>query len=48
MNVSTLRPQRHEPPPEWPREAFERLTNALAQALVAAYRRDREREELTA
>jgi hypothetical protein len=34
-----LRPQRHEPPPGWDAETFERVTDALAAALVASYRR---------
>jgi hypothetical protein len=42
--VAALQPQRHEPPPGWPRETFERLTAALAAALVAAYRRAAEEE----
>jgi hypothetical protein len=34
-----LEPRRHGPPPGWPAETFERLTDALAAALVAAIRR---------
>lgn len=44
MNILTLRAQRHAPPPGWGAETFERLTDALAAALVAAVRR-RQAEE---
>jgi hypothetical protein len=37
--VTALQPTRHDPPPGWPPEVFERVTDALAAALVAAYRR---------
>lgn len=43
MNVDALEPRRHAPPDGWSREAFERVTDALAAALVAAVRRDEER-----
>ena len=39
MNVEALEPRRHEPPPGWPGDVFERVTDALAAALVAAVRR---------
>jgi hypothetical protein len=45
VNVATLQPRRHAPPPGWPAETFERVTDALAAALVAAVRRERERAE---
>ena len=44
-DVATLQPQRHEPPPGWDARTFDAVTDALAQALVAAYRRGRECEE---
>jgi hypothetical protein len=44
LRISTLRPQRHEPPAGWPPDAFERLTDAIAAALVARYRQ-REAQE---
>jgi hypothetical protein len=34
-----IQPQRHAPPDGWPPDVFERLTDALAAALVSAYRR---------
>jgi hypothetical protein len=37
--VATLAPRRHEPPAGWRAEVFEAVTEALAAALVAAYRR---------
>ncbi len=42
MNVSDLEPRRHEPPPGWPPDVFERLTDALAAALLAVVRRKAE------
>jgi hypothetical protein len=43
--VTPLQPQRHEPPAGWPPEVFKRLTDALAAALVASYRRHHASEE---
>ena len=40
-----LEPRRHAPPPGWPAETFERVIDAIAAALVAAYRRAAERAE---
>jgi hypothetical protein len=44
---ATLEPQRHQPPAGWDAATFERVTDALAAVLIAAYRRrleaDRER-----
>ena len=37
MNVADLEPRRHAPPEGWPVETFERVTDALAAALVAAW-----------
>jgi hypothetical protein len=34
-----LEPRRHAPPPGWSPDVFERLTGAIAAALVAAARR---------
>jgi hypothetical protein len=34
-----IQPQRHATPAGWPPDGFERLTDALAAALVGAYRR---------
>lgn len=45
MNAETVRPQRHEPPEGWDAQTFDKVTSALALALVTAYRRDHEREE---
>lgn len=45
MNADGLEPRRHEPPTGWPPEVFERVTDAIAAALVAAYRRTEERVE---
>lgn len=45
MNVADLQPRRHEPPPGWLPETFKAVTDALATALVAAYRRRAERAE---
>jgi hypothetical protein len=39
VNIETLKPQRHAPPPGWNAQTFEAVTDALAAALVAAYRR---------
>ena len=35
----TLEPRRHEPPPGWPPEVFAAVTDALAAALAASWRR---------
>jgi hypothetical protein len=40
VNISTLRAQKHAPPPGWSRETFERVTAAIAAAMVAAVRRE--------
>ena len=40
MNVQTLTAQRHKPPAGWSPEVFERVTDALAEALVAAYSKE--------
>ena len=40
--LQALRALRHDPPADWSREIFERLTDAIAAALVSAYRRRRE------
>ena len=45
MTPAALEPCRHDPPPGWSREVFERLTDAVAAVLVAAYRRAAERAE---
>ena len=39
LAIATLEPRRHDAPPGWNAETFERLTDALAAALVSAYRR---------
>jgi hypothetical protein len=39
VKVADLAPRRHNPPSGWSRETFERVTDALAAALVAAVRR---------
>jgi hypothetical protein len=39
VKVAGLKPRRHEPPAGWPPEVFERVTDSLAAALVAAHRR---------
>jgi hypothetical protein len=46
--IPTLAPRRHEPPAGWDAETFTRVVDALAAALVNAYRHDHEREEETA
>ena len=40
MNVSTLAPRRHDPPEGWSPETFQRVTDALAAALISSYKRD--------
>jgi hypothetical protein len=42
VNIRDLEPRRHAPPAGWPAEVFERLTDALATALVAAVQRGAE------
>jgi hypothetical protein len=39
VNVAELRARGHESPSDWPPEVFERVTDALATALVACVRR---------
>jgi hypothetical protein len=39
IDASALQPHRHTPPDGWPPEVFERVTDALAAALVSAVRR---------
>jgi hypothetical protein len=39
VNVSSLMPRRHAPPEGWPSGVFEKVTDAIAAALVAAVRR---------
>jgi hypothetical protein len=45
VNDETLHPQRHEPPTGWDAQTFDRVTDALAAALVASWRRDHQRAE---
>jgi hypothetical protein len=40
-----IQPQRHATPAGWPPDVFERLTDALAAALVGAYRRRSSEDE---
>jgi len=40
LDSAKLQPRRHAPPPGWPRETFEQLTDALAAALVAVAARE--------
>jgi hypothetical protein len=47
VNADELRPHRHEPPPGWPPEVFAAVTDALAAALVASWRRS-QREDARA
>ena len=42
--TAALEPRRHAPPPDWPAEVFESLSDAVAAALVAAVRRARDEE----
>jgi hypothetical protein len=37
--VAELKPRRHDPPHGWDGRTFEALTDALATALVATYKR---------
>ena len=39
IDPAALEPRRHEPPPGWDAQTFEAVTDALAAALVAVYRR---------
>jgi hypothetical protein len=39
MNVNDLMPRRHAPPEGWDAQTFERVTDAIAAAFVAAVRR---------
>jgi len=39
MNTSALEPRRHAPPEGWDAQTFERVTDEIAAALVAAVRR---------
>jgi hypothetical protein len=39
VNTAALQPRHHNPPEGWDEATFEALTDALAGALVAAYRR---------
>jgi hypothetical protein len=47
VNADELRPHRHEPPPGWPPEVFAAVTDALAAAIIAGWRRS-QREDATA
>jgi hypothetical protein len=42
VTISALRPRRHDPPLDWGTTTFERVTDALAAALVASYGRAEE------
>lgn len=44
MIVADLVARRHAPPAGWDAETFERVTDALALALLSAYRTDCETE----
>lgn len=48
IDVSTLHPRRHPAPDGWRDDVYQRVVDAIAQALVNAYRRDPEREEQSA
>jgi hypothetical protein len=39
MNPAILEPRCHEPPPGWPPEVFAAVTDALADAIIASWRR---------
>jgi hypothetical protein len=45
VNADTLEPRRHEAPEAWDVETFDKLTSAIAGALVAAVRREQAIEE---
>jgi hypothetical protein len=45
IDLASLRATRHDPPEGWSAETFERVTDALAAALIAAVRRVEQREE---
>jgi hypothetical protein len=40
IDFSAMNPIRHNAPPGWPADVFEKVTDALAMALVAAFRRE--------
>ena len=44
--TATFEPRRHDPPDGWPTDVFERLTDALAAAIVARVRRTTETLDL--
>jgi hypothetical protein len=45
IDPAPLTPQRHEPPAGWSQDVFARVTEALAAALVASWRRDQHEKE---
>jgi hypothetical protein len=45
--VAALRPRRHVPPTGWPAETFERVTDSIAAALLAAVRRAADESDAT-
>jgi len=45
LAIAALEPRCHTPPPGWSLETFERVTDALAAALVASVRRAVEERE---
>jgi len=47
MNTSALQPRRHAPPEGWDAQTFERVTDAIAAALIAAVRRADVKDTLT-
>jgi hypothetical protein len=46
MIPAALEPRRHAPPPDWPVEVFELVTDVIAAMLLAAMRRARDEETL--
>jgi hypothetical protein len=40
IDASALRVHCHEVPPDWPADLFNRVTDAIADALVAAWQRE--------
>jgi hypothetical protein len=42
VTVAELQPRRHDAPAGWSVEVFEQVTDALAAALIGAYRRQQE------
>jgi hypothetical protein len=42
MEPDALEPRHHDPPAGWPVEVFEAVTSALAAALVAVVKRERD------